>query len=148
MIEAVNTSQAVSQLRVPPQAATVMPVSANLATSQSVSFISSRIRVDTQADLAILEFRSNQTGDVIRQYPTENQIRAIQRAAELETRQTDTVRQQVDAEQARVEQQLASFAPAEKASAPKEQTAPAPQQSAPAPSSNEGTQQSSQSILV
>lgn len=46
-------------------------------------FISSRIRVDTELDKAILEFRSSETGDVIRQYPTESQIRAFQRASQI-----------------------------------------------------------------
>ena len=46
---------------------------------------SSRIRVDNYLDLAILEVRSQETGDIIRQYPTEKQIEAFQRAAELET---------------------------------------------------------------
>ncbi|TNE31866.1 MAG: hypothetical protein EP349_03255 [Alphaproteobacteria bacterium] len=49
------------------------------------SFISSRIRVDNLLDLAILEYRS-QEGEVIRQFPTQGQIQAFQRAAELEHR--------------------------------------------------------------
>ena len=43
----------------------------------------SQIRVDVDADIAILEFKSVQTGDVIRQYPTEKQIAGYQRAAQL-----------------------------------------------------------------
>lgn len=56
------------------------------ASAPATNFVGSRIRVDNQLDMAILEFRSQQTGDVIRQYPTEPQIRAIQRAADLEAR--------------------------------------------------------------
>lgn len=52
---------------------------------QNESFISSRIRVDNLLDLAILEFRS-QEGEVLRQFPTQGQIQAFQRAAELDTR--------------------------------------------------------------
>lgn len=53
------------------------------------SFTSSRIRVDNFLDLAILEVRSQETGDIIRQYPTERQIEAFQRAAELDSRRSD-----------------------------------------------------------
>lgn len=62
---------------------------ASYAVSSAVSasnFVSSRIRVDNLLDLAILEFRSGDTGDVIRQYPTESQIRAFQRADEADAR--------------------------------------------------------------
>jgi len=54
-------------------------------TVRNESFISSRIRVDNLLDLAILEYRS-QEGDVIRQFPTQGQIQAFQRAAELDHR--------------------------------------------------------------
>ena len=53
------------------------------------SFTSSRIRVDNFLDLAILEVRSQETGDIIRQYPTERQIEAFQRAAELDSRRSE-----------------------------------------------------------
>ena len=45
-------------------------------------YLSSRIRVDNLLNVAILEVRSTDTGDVIRQYPTEQQIQAFQRASE------------------------------------------------------------------
>lgn len=44
----------------------------------------SSIRVDVNLDMAILEFKSFETGDIIRQYPTEKQIAGYQRAAQLE----------------------------------------------------------------
>lgn len=83
MIEAVSTS--------PVQSGSLRPSSQNGALSPAVEaavqadafFISSRIRVDTELDKAILEFRSSETGDVIRQYPTESQIRAFQRASQI-----------------------------------------------------------------
>lgn len=53
-----------------------------VASSPSPSFTSSRIRVDNLIDVAILEVRSGETGDIIRQYPTEQQIVAFQRASE------------------------------------------------------------------
>ena len=63
--------------------------------------LSSRIRVDNFLDLAILEVRSQETGDVIRQFPTEFQIRAFQRASELEQKSSDNRLEQ--ARQARAE---------------------------------------------
>lgn len=65
--------------------------SAPQASSMGQSVVSSRIRVDTLLDLAILEFRSASTGEVVRQYPTEPQIRAIQRAAQLEANKEQQV---------------------------------------------------------
>jgi len=60
--------------------------------SENQSFyISSRLRMDNQLDVAILEFRSRETGDVIRQFPTEQQIRAFERASELELQRSETV---------------------------------------------------------
>jgi len=53
-----------------------------VSSSPPVSFTSSRIRVDNLLDIAILEVRSGETGDIIRQYPTEQQIVAFQRASE------------------------------------------------------------------
>lgn len=45
-----------------------------------------RIRIDNQLNMAIIEYRSNETGDVVRQYPTEAQIQAFSRASQLEIR--------------------------------------------------------------
>ena len=42
------------------------------------------MRVDNILNLAIIEYRSSETGDVINQYPTEAQIQAFSRAAETE----------------------------------------------------------------
>lgn len=65
----------------------IQPVATQaVAQTDLPNFISPRIRVDNNLDMAILEFRSSATGDVIQQYPTEQQIRAMQRAAELEAR--------------------------------------------------------------
>ena len=44
-----------------------------------------RIRIDNQLDMAIIEYRSAE-GDVVHQYPTEAQIQAFSRAAEIEAR--------------------------------------------------------------
>ncbi len=46
-----------------------------------------RIRVDNSIDKAIIEYRSSETGEVVNQYPTEAQVKALARAAELDTTQ-------------------------------------------------------------
>ena len=58
-------------------------VSAQNAGTADFDYTVSQIRVDVDADLAILEFKSVKTGDVVRQYPTEKQIAGYQRAAQL-----------------------------------------------------------------
>ncbi len=60
------------------------------------SFSTSRIRVDNLLDVAILEIRSHDTGDVIRQFPTEQQIASFQRAAELENSSTGYVSETIN----------------------------------------------------
>ena len=86
MIDAVSTSQVQSTaLRSIPQNTRVTPVE-SAPSNNSQFFISSRVRVDNLLDIAILEFRAAETGDVIRQYPSESQIRAFQRASELDAR--------------------------------------------------------------
>jgi hypothetical protein len=54
-------------------------------TSTSANLPSWRIRVDNSLDRAIIEVRSSESGKVIRQYPTEAQLRAFARAQELES---------------------------------------------------------------
>jgi hypothetical protein len=49
-------------------------------------FVSSSIRVDNLQNVAILEYRSSQTGEVVRQYPTQGQIDAFKRAEHLQGR--------------------------------------------------------------
>lgn len=86
MTEILSIGGAVSPLNVrnSAQAVSAPEVSGSV---RNESFISSRIRVDNLLDLAILEYRS-QEGEVIRQFPTQGQIQAFQRAAELDTRNT------------------------------------------------------------
>lgn len=84
MIDTVGTSTLQSQaLRTASQAA-VSAFSSGTAAVPSKEFVTSRIRVDNLLNVAILEYRSSDTGEVIRQYPTDPQMRAIQRAAQLE----------------------------------------------------------------
>lgn len=139
MIEAVGTSSAnAGALRSVSQGAVAASYAAAPAVeSSSRYYISSRIRVDNLLDLAILEFRASETGDVVRQYPTESQIRAFQRASELDARRAEAVAHQARQE-ALLHQQTSSVqattdAPSETYVAPAPQPAPA-RVAAPAPS--------------
>jgi len=82
MIESVSTLPAqTSALRVTSQSA---PASAAVTQQSYPSLVSLRVRVDNDLNKAILEVRSNDTGEVVAQYPSAAQIRAFQRAAELQ----------------------------------------------------------------
>jgi len=62
----------------------------------SQDFTVSSFRIDSGLDLVILEFKSAETGDVVRQYPTERQIRTIQRVAQLEGNKEEAQAVQTD----------------------------------------------------
>ena len=82
MIESVGTSSVqASALR-----STSQSVVASAAASQQEypQLVSLRIRVDATLNKAILEIRSNDTGEVVQQYPSAAQIRAFQRAAQIQ----------------------------------------------------------------
>lgn len=49
-------------------------------------FVSSYIRVDNLQNVAILEYRSSRTGEVVQQYPTQTQIAAFKRAESIEAK--------------------------------------------------------------
>jgi hypothetical protein len=85
MIEAVGTLSNATSV---PRASAPARSSASSAPriQPSELFVSSRIRVDNELDMAIIEIRSQETGDIIRQYPTESQIRAFVRASEIQAR--------------------------------------------------------------
>lgn len=137
MIEAVNTSVVQgSALRMPPQSRLSMPeVYAPKPTGRA--FTSMHVRVDTSLDRAILEFRANETGDVVRQYPTETQLRAFARASKIEA-QRDA--QQRAAIESRNVENAAPEAPqpeAQQVSKPQAQPTPSPAPTpAPVASSN------------
>lgn len=85
MIDAVSiaSSQGVSRPAVQPVSYVQTPPPEPTGTfSAGVS----HIRIDNTLNLAIIEYRSTQTGDVLRQYPTKAQIQAFSRAAELDAR--------------------------------------------------------------
>lgn len=80
MVDAVNSLplQSTAPRSQPPAA----PVTSSSESVQSSSpeFVSSNIRVDNLQNVAILEYRSSKTGEIVRQYPTQQQISAFKRA--------------------------------------------------------------------
>lgn len=73
-----------STLRLGSQSANASPPSEPAARA-SAELVSSHIRVDNLQNVAILEYRSSQTGEVVRQYPSQSQIDAFRRAERSNT---------------------------------------------------------------
>ncbi len=86
MLEAVNSvlSNAQYTRAVAEQQSVVNSYAANPERVQQAStqapYLSLYIKVDTNFDKAILQIRDNQSGDVLRQIPTESQLEAYRRA--------------------------------------------------------------------
>ncbi|MFH1157549.1 MAG: hypothetical protein V1721_01500 [Pseudomonadota bacterium] len=58
-----------------------------------MDFVISSIRVDNLQNVAILEYRSSRTGEVVQQFPTQAQIEAFRRAEQIQTAQKQALRQ-------------------------------------------------------
>ncbi len=107
MIEAVNSALAnnVVARGEAVQASTVNSYAANPERIQQVTpapYLSTRIRLDNEFDKAILEFREAETGDVISQTPTKQQLQAYRQS-------NDSI---IDVQNARQAQSQAEIAPA------------------------------------
>ena len=63
------------------------PVSESILPIADLNFISSSIRVDNLQNVAILEYRSSKTGEVLQQFPTQAQIEAFKHAEQLQVAQ-------------------------------------------------------------
>lgn len=92
MIEAVNSVLSnTSATRVAAeQQSTIRSYSANPDKVQEVAkapFVSPYISIDRNYNKAILQIRDSDTGDVIRQYPTEGQLKAYRVAQQFSDRQ-------------------------------------------------------------
>lgn len=149
MIESISTlSVQSSVLRYQPQSNTD-----SAPTAQAVSapeFATSRIRVDNLQNIAILEVISEE-GDVIRQYPSESQIKAFKRAESL-IPASDNTAPQITADKAKQANGFAVSAPddggAAPAPAPQARTYAAPQTYAPSGNAGGTTGQSTQSLIA
>ena len=134
MIDSISTSTVQSAaLRVQPQAASSSQVAE--AAPSAAALPTTRIRVDNNLDRAIIEVRSSENGQVLRQYPTQAQLRAFARAESLrQSRQQEeaATRQAPEQQQASTAKKTsnAEAAPAPQPRAEARQSAPAPQSSA------------------
>ncbi len=82
MIDSISTSSVQSSaLRSSPQSPSSVEVAQTVAATADLP--STRIRVDNNLNRAIIEVRSSDGGQVLRQYPTEAQLRAFARAESL-----------------------------------------------------------------
>lgn len=101
MIESVSTSYVQgASLRVNPQVASAYAVSSTSSADVTGDLPRGTrlyVRLDSSAQRAILEVRSSETGEVVKQYPSEAQMRAFQRAASLKEGQ-DKARAEAAAE--------------------------------------------------
>ena len=92
MIEAVNSilANAAASRGTVEQQSTARSLSANPEKVQEaarVPYVSPYISVDRNFNRAILQIRDSDTGDVVRQFPTEGQLRAYQNAQQFSERQ-------------------------------------------------------------
>ena len=92
-IEAVNSvlSNAASTRGVVEQQSTTRSLSANPERTQEAAartpYVSPYISIDRSSNRAVLQIRDSDTGDVVRQFPTEGQLKAYRTAQEFSQRQ-------------------------------------------------------------
>ena len=92
MIEAVNSvlSNAPASKLAVEQQSTTRSLSANPDKVQEVAktpYVSPAISIDRTSNKAILQIRDSETGDVVRQFPTEGQLKAYRTAQQFSERQ-------------------------------------------------------------
>ncbi|MDI1229328.1 MAG: hypothetical protein PSY14_16740 [bacterium] len=147
MIESISTlSVQSSVLRYQPQSNTD-----SAPATQAVSapeFATSRIRVDNLQNIAILEVISEE-GDVIRQYPSESQIKAFKRAESL-IPSSDNNAPSAPADKAQRANGFSVAAPDDSGAAPAPQARSfaAPQTYAPSGNAGGTAPQSTQSLIA
>lgn len=100
MIEAVNSvlSNATASRGAAEQQSTARSLSANPEKIQEVAktpYVSPYISIDKSSSRAILQIRDSNTGDVVRQFPTEGQLRAYQNAQQFSDRQKASADRQI-----------------------------------------------------
>lgn len=96
MIEAVNSvlSNASSTRAAVEQQSTTRTTAVNPDKVQETAktpFVSPYISLDRSSNRAVLQIRDSDTGDVLRQYPTESQLRAYRNAQETSGRSEQTI---------------------------------------------------------
>lgn len=127
MIEAVNSVVATTQVSRgnPAQQSSSRASSTNTESVQQIAqapYVSPYISVDLNFDRAVLQIRDSETGDVVRQFPTESQLEAYRRAQTAQQVQQQQTAEPAPSVEASSGQQQVVQAPA-----PQAQTAPTPQ---------------------
>jgi len=127
MVEGINTSsiQNVSVRHAARGVSSSLPVEP-VEASRASDFVKSAIYVDNLQNVAILEYRSSESGEVVRQYPTKGQIEAFKRAEQLQQKVAERFAQESAA--------VVSAPSAEAPSVAVTSSAPAPAPASPAPS--------------
>src|SRR5688572_8973441 len=145
MIEAVNSVVSTSPLAKGTAEAqsVVRSFAANPERVQEIAmapYVSPYIRVDVNFDRAVLLIRDSDTGDVLRQFPSESQMEAYRRAEaaatsrkQIQAQQTQTSADPITAPKAAPVPETKTQSVSFEAPTPTPTPAPAPQASAPAP---------------
>jgi len=93
MVDAINMLTMQSTMpRFTPRDACIS-VSENSLQIADIDFVISSIRVDNLQNVAILEYRSGKTGEVMQQFPTQTQIEAFKHAEQLQIAQKQALQQ-------------------------------------------------------
>ena len=98
MIEAVNSTLSASSAtrNVVVQNSTAKSLSANPAKIQEAAkapYVSPYIAIDRSSNRAVLQIRDSDTGDVVRQFPTEGQLKAYRTVQEFSDKQDETIKE-------------------------------------------------------
>ena len=98
MIEAVNSTLSASSAtrNVVAQNSTAKSLSANPAKIQEAAkapYVSPYIAIDRSSNRAVLQIRDSDTGDVVRQFPTEGQLKAYRTVQEFSDRQEEAIQE-------------------------------------------------------
>lgn len=139
MIEAVNSvlSNVQASRGVVEQQSTARSLSANPDKTQEVAktpYVSPYISIDRQSNRAILQIRDSDTGDVVRQFPTEGQLKAYRTAQEFSERQKAQAEAEIRQASGSVQTQPQTADPLV-VDTPSPAAAPTAQPSSPAPTS-------------
>jgi len=98
MIEAVKSTLSASSAtrNVVAQNSTAKSLSANPAKIQEAAkapYVSPYIAIDRSSNRAVLQIRDSDTGDVVRQFPTEGQLKAYRTVQEFSDRQEEAIQE-------------------------------------------------------
>ena len=124
MVDAINIFAMQSSLPGFTSRSVGVPVSESVLQIADMNFVSSSIRVDNLQNVAILEYRSSRTGEVLQQFPTQAQIEAFKHAEQLQVAQKQELHRATQRNIAPVVNAASAEVSSSVAPAPVVQTAP------------------------